>query len=287
MADCAAKVEEFEKKADKMMSECGHLGYADVAELYNKAASSFKFFNSWDQAGSCYIKLAECHLKMDSKLEAASAYVDAAICYKKTSPIQAISCLEEAVNLFSGIGKSGMAARYCKEVGDLYERLHNFEEAIAHFKRAAVFFQDEDAAASAIQCKQKIAQISALLKQYQNAIEIFEEVAHEAVNNSSMRYGVRHHVLNAGICHLCNNGDLGAVTNALERYQDLDPTFLRTSEYNLLTELVAAYDEQDLDKFTEVLIDYDSLSPLDSWKTVLLLRVKEALKAKELHENVV
>jgi len=52
MADCTAKVEESEKKADDMMSECGHLGYADVAELYNKAANSFKFFNCCNHSPS-------------------------------------------------------------------------------------------------------------------------------------------------------------------------------------------------------------------------------------------
>lgn len=32
----------------------------------------------WNDAADCYVKLAECHLKCDSKHEAASAYVDAA-----------------------------------------------------------------------------------------------------------------------------------------------------------------------------------------------------------------
>ncbi|KAJ8438646.1 hypothetical protein Cgig2_016392 [Carnegiea gigantea] len=284
MADYAAKFEDYQKRADDMMTEFEHFGYhskfEDVVQLYSQAANSFKFFKSWDQAGSCYIKLAECHFKMDGKLEAASAYVDAANCYKKTSPIHAISCLDEAVNLFSGIGKSGMAARYCKEVGDLYERLHNFEDAIIYFERAAVFFHDEAAAPSASQCKQKVAQFAALLKQYSKAIEIFEEVARNAIKSNSLRYGVRGYLLNAGICHLCINGDLSEVTEALERYQDLDATFSRTREHSLLTDLVAAYEEEDIEKFTEALMDYDSLSPLDSWKTILLLRVKEALKTR-------
>ncbi|KAJ8438648.1 hypothetical protein Cgig2_016394 [Carnegiea gigantea] len=99
---------------------------------------------------------------------------------------------------------------------DVYERVHNFEEAIVYFKRVPLFFQDEDAAASAIQCKQKIAQISALLE------------------HSSMRYGVRDYLLNARICHLCKR-DLGTVTTALKRYQALDPGFSRTREYDLLT----------------------------------------------------
>ena len=37
------------------------------------------------EAGETYVKLSECHLKLDSKHEAASALVDAANAYKKTS----------------------------------------------------------------------------------------------------------------------------------------------------------------------------------------------------------
>ncbi|KAL4275348.1 hypothetical protein AHAS_Ahas20G0098200 [Arachis hypogaea] len=42
-----------------------------------------------------------------------------------------------------------------------------------------------------------------------------------------MKYGVKGHLLNAGICELCK-GDLVAINNALERYQELDPTFSGT-----------------------------------------------------------
>ncbi|XP_021761021.1 alpha-soluble NSF attachment protein 2-like [Chenopodium quinoa] len=251
-----------------------------TAEFYQKSATSFKIDKSWDQAGSAYIKLAECHLKSNRVHEAANAYVESASCYKKISPIQAISCLEQAVNLFLNSGIFSMAARYCKEVGELYEQLRDLEEAIKYFKRAADLFQGEAATTSASQCKQKVAQFSAQLKRYMKAIEKFEEVAQEAVNSNLLRYGVRGHLLNAGICHLCI-GDIAAVTNALTRYQNLDPTFSRTREYVLLTDLLAAYDRKDVEKFTEVLMDYDSLSPLDSGKTTLLLRIKENLKAKE------
>jgi hypothetical protein len=86
------------------------------------------------------------------------------------------------------------------------------------------------------------------------------------MNNNLLKYGVRGHLLNAGLCQLCR-GDVVAITNALERYQvhlllfcfifffptmlafdfiiynfrsiqsivqDLDPTFSRTREYKFL-----------------------------------------------------
>ncbi|KAK6135754.1 hypothetical protein DH2020_030449 [Rehmannia glutinosa] len=79
--------------------------------------------------------------------------------------------------------------------------------------------------------------------------------------------------------------DVVAINNALERYQELDPTFSGTREYKLLADLATAIDEEDLAKFTDAVKEFDSMTQLDAWKTTLLLRVKEALNAKELEED--
>lgn len=258
--------------------------YEDAADLFDKAANCFKLAKSWDKAGSTYVKLANCHLKSDSKHETAQAYVDAAHCYKKTATKEAISCLQQAVNLFCDIGRLSMAARYYKEIAELYESEQNIEQAMDYFEKAADFFQNEDVSSSANQCKQKVAQFAAQIEQYQKAIEIYEEIARQSLTNNLLKYGVKGHLLNAGICQLCK-GDVVAITNALERYQDLDPTFSGTREYKLLADIASAIDEEDVSKFTEVVKEFDSMTPLDSWKTTLLLRVKEKLKAKELEED--
>ncbi|PON83245.1 NSF attachment protein [Trema orientale] len=286
MGDQIAKAEEFEKKAEKKLNGWGLFSskYEDAADLFDKAANSFKLAKSWDRAGSTYIKLANCHLKLESKHEAAQAYVDAAHCYKKTSVNEAISCLEKAVHLFCDIGRLNMAARYFKEIAELYESEQNIEKAIDFFEKAADFFQNEEVTTSANQCKQKVAQFAAQLEQYQKSIEIYEEIARQSLNNNLLKYGVKGHLLNAGICHLCR-GDVVAITNALERYQDLDPTFSGTREYKFLADIAASIDEEDVAKFTDVVKEFDSMTPLDSWKTTLLLRVKEKLKAKELEED--
>lgn len=36
-------------------------------------------------------------------------------------------------------------------------------------------------------------------------------------------------------------------------------------------------EEGDVDKFTDVVADFDSLTRLDAWKTTLLLRVKKRI----------
>lgn len=102
-----------------------------------------------------------------------------------------------------------------------------------------------------------------LFSRYQKAIQIYEEIACQSLNNNLLKYGVRGHLLNAGLCQLCR-GDVVAITNSLEQYQvitkswllivrisiillivddfiylqlilqDLDPTFSRTREYKFL-----------------------------------------------------
>uniref|UniRef100_A0A5B7AFR3 Putative alpha-soluble NSF attachment protein-like n=1 Tax=Davidia involucrata TaxID=16924 RepID=A0A5B7AFR3_DAVIN len=286
MTDQIAKGEDFEKKAEKKLNSWGLFSskYEDAADLFDKAANSFKLAKSWDQAGSAYVKLANCHIKLDSKHEAANAYADAAHSYKKTNTKESISCLEQAVNLFLDIGRLNMSARYYKEIAELNETEQNFEQAIVYYERAADLFQSEEVTTSANQCKQKIAQFAAQLEQYQKAIEIYEEIARQSLNNNLLKYGVKGHLLNAGICQLCK-GDVVAISNALERYQELDPTFSGTREYKLLADLASAIDEEDITKFIGAVTEFDSMTKLDAWKTTLLLRVKEALKAKELEDD--
>ncbi|XP_028767574.1 alpha-soluble NSF attachment protein isoform X1 [Neltuma alba] len=286
MADLIAKGQDLEKRAEKKISGWTLLGskYEDAAELFEKSANSFKLGKSWDRAGSVFVKLSKCHLKLESKHEAAGAYVNAGHCYKKTSTKGAISCLDQAVNLYTEIGRHSIAARYCKEIGELYEVDQDIENASLYFDRAAEFFELADATTSANQCKLKVAQFSAQLQQYQKAIDIFEDIARQSLNNNLLKYGVRGHLLNAGLCQLCR-GDIVAITNSLERYQDLDPTFSRVREYKFLADLASAIDEEDVAKFTGVVKEFDSITRLDPWKATLLLRVKEALKAKEMEED--
>ena len=59
-----------------------------------------------------------------------------------------------------------------------------------------------------------------LLIRYQKAIQIYEEIAQQSLNVNLLKYGVRGHLLNAGLCQLCR-GDVVAISNSLERYQVL------------------------------------------------------------------
>ncbi|RWV86963.1 hypothetical protein BHE74_00033816 [Ensete ventricosum] len=137
MADQTAKGEEFEKKAEKKLAGWGIFGskYDDAAELFDKAANCFKLAKNCmlplpsslfpvlipigvsmmvfdgDRAGSVYIKLANCHLKVSILLvlvlilrwQDLADSMDEGDVVKFTNALQEYDSMTRLVSLFSNI----------------------------------------------------------------------------------------------------------------------------------------------------------------------------------------
>lgn len=56
----------------------------EAVECYQRAANMFKMAKNWSSAGSAFYEAAELHAKAGSRHDAATNYVDAANCFKKT-----------------------------------------------------------------------------------------------------------------------------------------------------------------------------------------------------------
>ncbi|KAI3951388.1 hypothetical protein MKW92_048276 [Papaver armeniacum] len=289
-----AKAEEFEEKAGKKINGWWSVlfgwsifgsSYKYAAKLYEKAADCYTLSKSWDKMAEMYLKAAGCYLKLentDFKHKAGMAYVHAGHIYRNNSAKDAISCYNQAVYEFLEIGSFHSAGLYCEEIGEVYEVEQNIEKAILYFERAADLYLKEESSTSTDwwercnQCKQKIAQFSAQLEQYPKAIAIYEDFAKRSSESSATGY-----LLNAGLCQLCK-ADAVAISNALKRYEELDPTFPGTREYKFLADLAASVDEEDVQKFTDVVEKFCSVTKQDAWKTTLLMRMEEKLKAKKM-----
>mmetsp|Transcript_4763 Transcript_4763/g.9711 ORF Transcript_4763/g.9711 Transcript_4763/m.9711 type:complete len:290 (-) Transcript_4763:332-1201(-) len=282
MGDNGAKAAEQVKAAEKKLASWSLFSnkYEDAAELLEKAANNYKLAKLWDEAGSTYMKLAECHVKCDSKHDAASTYVDAANSFKKTSTMKAVECLEMAIEAFTELGRLSLVAKHHKDIGEILEAENNIEKSMYHFEQAAEMYEGEEQTSTANTCKLKVAQFSAKLELYVKAIELFEAVALASLDNNLLKYSVKTHLLHAGLCQLCRN-DTVAVHNALEKYQDMDPTFSGTRESKFLQDLAQSMEEGDVQQFTNAVAEYDSLSRLDSFKTTILLSAKKIVASRE------
>jgi alpha-soluble NSF attachment protein len=87
-------------------------------------------------------------------------------------------------------------------------------------------------------------------KDYYKAIELYEKVAKTSIQNNLMRWSVKEYLLKAGICQLCT-GDQVGVNAALDRYRDLDPSFVQQREHQLLVDLTQAVQDGDQEMFAD------------------------------------
>ncbi|KAH0696205.1 hypothetical protein KY290_013564 [Solanum tuberosum] len=141
-----------------------------------------------------------------------------------------------ASNSLNHLDHKHKAARAYDIAADYYKMTKNLKEAISCLEKSTHLFLD-------------IGRLNATRGHYQ-------------------KYGVRGHLLNAGVCQL-SKGDVVAINNTLERNQGL----------------ASAIEKRDVAEFTSCLKEYDNRIKLDEWRTPVLLRVKEALKARELESK--
>jgi alpha-soluble NSF attachment protein len=246
-------------------------------QLYKNAHNAYKMSKQWQEAGVAAQKMAECyHPHLNSKNEAASAFQSAATCFQKVNPAEAVVCLARAVELYVDEGRFQVAAKQEQQIGEWLEEMGDMEQAIPHYQTAADYFDGEGQASAAAKVKLKIADWCARNTQYARAIEIYETTAIAYLANNLLKWSAKELFFKAGLCHLASE-DLVAGKRAVERYSDLDVTFSTQRECKLLLKLIEACEKYDSDLLTRHVKEYNALSPLDAWKTDLLLKVKNTV----------
>merc|ERR1711874_576262 len=255
-----ALVQEAEKKLNSSKSFLGGLfGGAnkqdEALECYGRAANLFKMAKKWSQAGQTFVTVATHHAKLGNKHDSATNYVDAANCYKKSDPKEAVNCLSKAIDVYTDMGRFTIAAK--------------------HYQTSADFFRGEESNSSANKCMLKVAMYAAQLENYDRAIKIYEQVAATALESSLIKYSAKEYFFRASLCHLCV--DAVNAQHAIQRYEEQFPAFGDSRECKLVKALVKHLEDEDVDAFTAEVANFDKISRLDQWYTTILLRIKKQM----------
>jgi len=259
--------------------------WEDAADAYSKAANLFKMAKKYDEAGKAFIKVAECQLKLDSKHEAASSFASGATCFRKGNNSAAVECLRKAVELFTGEGRFAIAAKNQKEIAEIYEADTDYENAIVAYQLAADYFEGENSTSQANTCLLKVAQYSAQFSEnYQKAIELYQQIAKTSLDNNLLKWGAKEQLQRALLCYLASE-DLVGAQKALENYKSWDASFESSRECKFVEEIIQAVEKYDVEAFTQSIVDYDSVSKLDNWKTKILLKVKQGIAKNATDES--
>ncbi|KAM9840195.1 N-ethylmaleimide-sensitive factor attachment protein, beta b isoform 2-T2 [Aulostomus maculatus] len=219
----------------------GHHKVEEACEMYCRAANMFKMAKNWSEA---------------------------------------IKCLNAAIDIYTDMGRFTIAAKHHISIAEIYESdLVDIEKAIAHYEQAADYYKGEESNSSANKCLLKVGAYCAQLEQYQKAIEIYEQVGANTMDNPLLKYSAKEYFFKAALCHFIVD-ELNAKI-AVEKYEEMFPAFSESRECKLLKKLLEAHEEQNSEAFTEAVKEFDSISRLDQWHTTLLLRIKKTIQGDE------
>merc|ERR1711981_867934 len=169
-----ALVQEAEKKLNSSKGFLGNLfgGGAnkqdEALECYGRAANLYKMAKKWSLAGQTFVTIATHHSKVGGKHDAATNFVDAANCFKKSDPKEAVNCLSKAIDIYTDMGRFTIAAKHHQTIAELYESdIADFERAMQHYEKSADYFRGEESNSSANKCMLKVALHAAQLENYE------------------------------------------------------------------------------------------------------------------------
>lgn len=250
--------------------------YEDAIELFTKAGYAFKIENDLESAGNAFLKASK-YIKQipdDMNYSYMNTLINAANCFKKINSVKAIKILNRIVDINNEDGRFAASAKYYQEMGEIYETCENPIGAMEAYQHAVDLLNAAHKIPGKNDCLIKIATIASVNGDFYKAAGIFESIAQECLNHRLLSYSARGYILQCCLCYLAM-GDSVATKNKLECFINVDSTFSSSRECDFLDKLLFAFDNNlGNDYFSNICINYDRITPLDSWKTNILLKVK-------------
>lgn len=202
----AAFLAEGEKALNKK-SVFGFLGlggnnFEEAAESFVKAGNAFKLSNQWQSAGDAFLKAASAQQKVADNTDAVNSYVEAANCYKRINPVDAVGAYNQAIELYNNNGRFGMSARYTKELAELFEQDNNKDSALVTYKEAARLYSMDNKESNANQMLIKVATFSSEMNQFQEAANIYEDVGKKSMESRLGSYSAKGYFFQCLLCHM-------------------------------------------------------------------------------------
>ena len=224
------------------------------------------------------MEASEAYFKAGCETDYSRQKTAAGMALKKVNPQRAAQLIIEGVQPQIAAGRFSAAAKSLQEAGDMFEAEDDKDRAMECYKQAAEYYEMDNMGSRANTLWLKVATINATAGKYDEAIEMFEKVSEAALENHLLKYSVREYLFKAMLCHFAKDDVVGA-RRALEKYSDMDVSFSAQREYKLCEKILEAYEAFDVDAFTTAVAEFDSLTPLDPFKTTLLLKTKTAIQS--------
>lgn len=271
--------------------------YEEAFNYYKAAANAYKLADQFSDSGDCYMSASECAAVVDenvASVDAVNMIIEAANMYKRSTDIaKAIETYGKAIKIYCDTSRLGQAARYQKEVADMFETDGNMEMAQKMFETAADLYSKDNKKSNAKDCLLKVATICSTnacrlaadktdpknvqqsVTDFQRAASIFEQIGTEAMESKLGSFSAKGYFFQSLLCTMALADEV-AIEQKLVCFKNIDYTFPNSRECKFVESLVTAFQSMSVEDFANACSEFDRVTPLDPWKTSMLVCIKRA-----------
>lgn len=185
------------------------LKFDDAANFFYRSSISYKICGRWRLAGDSLVKCAEMH--RDSKppmiFEAAVLYTEASEVFAKTDKTESIKCTRLAIMLYCDLARFDIAGRLERKVARVSHQLRHWEEAAAHYRKAANFLAGDQLLDQSDDCIELAAECYVELEQFEKASEMYIILAESSQKSNLRRFNSIPFLLMSVLCHIAMPAD--------------------------------------------------------------------------------
>mmetsp|Transcript_15103 Transcript_15103/g.12817 ORF Transcript_15103/g.12817 Transcript_15103/m.12817 type:complete len:301 (+) Transcript_15103:55-957(+) len=252
----------------------------DAVELIKQAANIYKLAKAWEDAAKAYLRCAE--LQKSINEDPSEYYMEASNMQKKFNTADAVNTMNLAVEALCNDRRISSAARLKKQIAEQYEQEKNYLLAAKNYQDAVDLYDMEgESQTTQMNLLLKIPELKILAEENKEhiieGIKIYEKVGMKFMENKLTKGSAKDLWFRICLLHLLNDDTVGS-ENATEKYSDEDPAFPTSREYKLVKALINTIEEKNPQAFSDECYEFNTIIPLDRWKTTVLNRIKMQLE---------
>lgn len=252
----------------------------ESAEIFVRSGNLYKAESQIENAMKSYDRAVDCYMKLHDNFNAANVKEMMAKIMARTQPEIAAEILCDASKLIIGESLS-KAANYLRQAAELYDKNCNNEMALQCYNKTLEYCDIENIPNQTRKILTRVAEIYAEAEKYDDAIHTYDRLIKECAENNLLRFSIKDYCHMALLCIACKNDVIG-VEKKLMEYCQLDTAFENSYYYKFINDILAAWNDNDLDKFTQIVFEFDNLHKLERLSVTLLLRIKKCITVEQL-----
>ena len=261
--------------------------HSDAADKFKMAGNQFILAQAWEEAGDAFTKAGTNFKVVGEKLEYVNSLVSAAQAYKKDKLLsaKAIEAFILAIDDYNMNGRFSRSAQYLKEVAEIYEADDNYEMAIETYEQTAQLHLNDNKPSQAQKIQLQIAtMLSEKIENYEKASSIYYDVGQSSMESNLGKFSAKGHFFCYLLC-LTAMGDCVALSEGLEKCKNIDYSFGTSRECTFMEKICESIQNSDSEMYATACAEFDNISPLDPWKTTLLLKGRKHMDVDAGDDN--